>query len=91
MAAKAVAAAHFDGETIAACAARIREVTLAAGLLNPVPAMIALLLRHLTTAIGPDAAARILLSPHLAEPDRTVVRDLVLGLRPESRPSESSG
>ena len=90
MAARGIAAAEFDGEALAACAARVREVALAAGLQNPVPAMIALLLRYLTTAVGPDAAARLLMSPHLEEPDRTVVRDLVLGLRSDPGPSEPS-
>lgn len=91
MAARGVAAAELDGEALAACAARVREVALAAGLQNPVPAMIALLLRYLTTAVGPDAAARLLMSPHLAEADRAVVRDLVLGLSSHPGPSESSG
>jgi tetratricopeptide (TPR) repeat protein len=86
MAVEGVAAASFDGEAVAACAARVREVALAAGLPNPVPAMMAILLRHLTRAVGPEAAARLLMSPHLADPDRVVVRDLVFGPRSGSSP-----
>lgn len=86
IAVKGVAAANFDSEAIAACAARVREVALAAGLPNPVPTLIASLLRHLTGAVGPEVAARMVMSDHLADPDRVVVRDLVFGLRSDPSP-----
>lgn len=89
IAAKGIAAANFDGEALAACAARVREVALAAGIPNPVPSMIATLLRYLTGAVGPEVAARMVMSDHLAEPDRVVVRDLVLGLRSDPSPLDS--
>lgn len=86
IAAKGVAAANFDGEAIAACAARVREVALAAGVPNPVPTLMATLLRHLTGAVGPETAAQMVMSFQLADPDRTVVRDLVFGLRSDANP-----
>lgn len=91
IAAKGIAASKFDGEAIAACAARVREVALAAGVPNPVPALMARLLRHLADAVGPDAAAQLVMSPDLAEPDRGVVRDLVFGLRSDPGPGDLSG
>lgn len=81
LAARGIAAAGFDAEAIAACAARVREVALGAGLPNPVPTLMGMLLRELMEAIGPEAAARLVLSPHLADADRAVVLDLVFGLR----------
>lgn len=86
VAAKGIAAAEFDAGVVAACAARVREVALAAGLPNPVPALLALLLRHLSDAIGPEAAAQRLLSGELADVDRVVARDLVFGLRSDPGP-----
>lgn len=89
IAAKGIAAASFDGRAIAECAARVREVAIAAGLPNPVPALMTTLLRHLTDALGPEAAAQLVLSQHLTDADRTVVRDLVFGLRSSPTPLES--
>jgi hypothetical protein len=86
VAAKGIALAAFDPEVIAACAARVREVALAAGIQNPVPALMATLLGHLTEAVGADAAARLVLSEYLADEDRAVVRDLVFGSGPEQMP-----
>lgn len=85
IAGKGIAAAKFDDEAIAGCAARVREVALAAGLPNPVPVLMAMLLRHLTDAVGPEAAAQVVMSGHLAGPDRAVVRDLVFGVRSDPR------
>ena len=86
IAARGIAAANFDGQAIAACAARVREVALAAGLPNPVPGLVALMLRHLTEAVGPEVAARMVMLPHLADEDRAVVSDLVFGLRSDASP-----
>jgi hypothetical protein len=86
LAANGIAAARFDGEAIAACAARVREVALAEGVPNPVPTLLAILVRHLTDAVGPETAARLVTSLHLADPDRAVARDLVFGLRSDPSP-----
>lgn len=80
IAAKGIALAGFDPAAIAACAARVREVALAAGIQNPVPSLMATLLRHLAEAVGAEAAARLVLSEHLADEDRAVARDLVFGV-----------
>jgi len=86
IAAKGAAAARFDGEALAACAARVREVALAAGLPNPVPTLMAILVRYLNDAVGPETAARLVASLQLDEPDRAVARDLVFGLRSVPNP-----
>ena len=86
IAAKGIAAAKFDDEAIAACSARVREVALAAGLANPVPTLMATLLRYLTDIMGRETAARLVSSLELADPDRAVVRDLVSGLRSDPGP-----
>jgi hypothetical protein len=44
----------------------------------------AILLRHRTDAVGPEAAAQLLMSPQLADHDRAVERDLVFGLRSDT-------
>jgi tetratricopeptide (TPR) repeat protein len=88
IAAKGTVLADFDPEAIAACAGRVREVALAAGIQNPVPHLMATLLEHLTAAIGAQAAARLIMSEHLANEDRSVVRDLVFGITPGPGPSE---
>lgn len=80
MAAKAAVLAEFDPQAIAACAARVRETAAPAGVRNPVPLLMTILLEHLTSAIGADNAARLLLSEHLDEPDRAVLVDLAFGL-----------
>ena len=80
VAVQGIAHAKFDQEAIAACTARVREVALAHGIGSPVPHVIAILLKHLTEAIGAEAAARHLLSDHLADEDRSIVRDLILGI-----------
>ncbi|MCZ7537755.1 MAG: hypothetical protein M5T61_18780 [Acidimicrobiia bacterium] len=77
IAAKGIVLADFDPEALAACAARVREVTLAAGVQSPVPRLMMTLLQHLTSAIGPEAASRLILSEHLADEDRAVVRTRV--------------
>lgn len=82
IAAKGTVLADFDPEAIAACAGRVREVALAAGIQNPVPYLMATMLEHLTAAIGAQAAARLIMSEHLANEDRSVVRDLVFGITP---------
>jgi hypothetical protein len=79
LAARAIAITGFDPETLGRCAATIREVGRAAGIVNPVPILIANLLEHLKTAVGAGAAAKLLLSAHLVDEDRSVVRDLVFG------------
>jgi DNA-binding transcriptional ArsR family regulator len=84
LAAKGIALAGFDSEAIAACAARVREVAAAAGASSPVPTLMSTLFDHLSQAVGPAAAATRLLSDHLAEQDRTVVRDLVFGIAPRA-------
>jgi hypothetical protein len=88
IAGKGIAVAGFDPEAIAACAARVREVAVAAGLRSPVPTLMATLLEHLSEAMGAGAAARLLLSEHLADEDRAVVRDLVFGIAPSWGPSD---
>src|SRR5204862_188075 len=88
IAAKGIAVANFDLEAMAACAARVREVALAAGLQSPVPMLMANLLEHLTAAVGAEAAARLVMSEHFADEDRAIVRDLVFGITPTSGPSE---
>jgi hypothetical protein len=88
IAAKGTVLADFDPEAIAACAGRVREVALAAGIQNPVPHLMATLLKHLTAAIGAQAAAQLIMSEHLANEDRSVVRDLVFGITPGPGPSE---
>ncbi len=46
-----------------------------------------ILLQHLTAAIGAEAATRLILSEHLADEDRAVLRDLVFGIGPrQERP-----
>jgi|GEM_PF-3853376 len=88
IAAKGIAVANFDPEAIAACTARVREVAIAAGVQNPVPTLMRILLEHLTAAVGAEAAARLIMSEHLADKDRAIVRDLVFGITPTSGPSE---
>lgn len=85
LAARGIAAASFDGGALGACAALVREVALAAGISNPVPSLFATLLKFLNESLGPGAAAQLLTSSDLAEPDRVVMRNLVFGLG--SRPS----
>lgn len=80
LAVQGIALAKFDQEAIAACTARVREVAVAQGIGSPVPHAMAILLKHLTEAIGAEAAARHLLSEHLADEDRAIVRDLILGI-----------
>jgi hypothetical protein len=61
----------------------LRQVALAAaGINNPVPTLMTTVLEHLTPAIGPQSAARLIMSEHLADDDRAVLRDLVLGIEP---------
>lgn len=79
VAAKAVAATGFDGKALGASAARVREVALAEGLPNPVPGLMAALLRFLTEHVGPEKAAQLLTSSELEAADRAVVRDLIFG------------
>lgn len=85
IAAKGIVLANFDPEALAACTARVREVARAAGIQSPVPHLMTILLQHLSAAIGAEAATRLILSEHLADEDRAVVRDLVfaVGRRPE--------
>jgi len=64
----------------------VREVAIATGIPNPVPTLMATLLRHLTDVVGPEAAAQFVSSPDLADPDRAVVRDLIFGLRSDPGP-----
>lgn len=82
IAAKGIVLANFDPEALAACTARVREVARAAGTQSPVPHLMTILLQHLTAAIGAEAATRLILSEHLADEDRAVVRDLVFGIGP---------
>lgn len=84
IAAMGIVFAKLDPEALAACAARIREVACAAGIQSPVPHLMTILLDDLTAAIGAEDAGRLILSDHLADEDRTVVRDLVFGI--DSRP-----
>ena len=86
VAAKGVALAGFDPETTAACAQRIREVANAVGVQSPVPGLMSTLLQHLTEAIGPETAARLILSEHLADEDRAVVRDLIFPTSTRPKP-----
>jgi hypothetical protein len=87
IAAKGIVLANFDPEAVAACTARVREVARAAGVQSPVPHLMTILLEHLTAAIGAEAATRLILSEHLADEDRAIVRDLVFGTVP--RPKQS--
>jgi hypothetical protein len=80
IAAKCIALAAFDREAIAASTARIREVAVSAGIQSPVPHLMRILFEQLTDAIGADAAARLIMSEHLAHEDWSVVRDLVFGI-----------
>ena len=89
IAGKGIAAANFHGDAIGACSARAREVALAAGVANPVPTLMATLFRHLTDAIGPEAAARLLISANLMDIDRAVARDLVFGQRSDTNPFDN--
>jgi hypothetical protein len=82
IAAKGIVLANFDPEALAACTARVREVARAAGIQSPVPHLMTMLHQHLTAAIGAEAATRLILSEHLADEDRAVVRDLVFGIGP---------
>lgn len=84
IAAKGIAVANFDPEAIAACTARVREAAHAAGVQSPVPHLMAILLGHLTEAVGVQGAARLIMSEHLADEDRAVVRDLVFGIGPDA-------
>lgn len=88
IAAKGIVLANFDPEALAACTARVREVTRAAGIQSPVPHLMTILLQQLTPAIGAEAAARLILSEHLAAEDRAVVRDLVFGIGPRPEHAE---
>ncbi|WP_147453837.1 hypothetical protein [Nocardiopsis sp. Huas11] len=80
IAGKGIVITYFDPEALAACVARVREVALAAGIRNPVPTLVATLFEQLTEAVGAETAARLVMSEHLADEDRAVARDLVLGV-----------
>lgn len=79
LAGMAVAATGFDGPMFAQCAAAIRCAAASSGLANPVPRFATEMMGYLTTAMGPQLAARHLLCEQLEAIDRDVVRDVVFG------------